>query len=86
MKPDDVKSGHMKNNNFLDMIISVIASNKNSSSSEQPTPDIMKWSLLKSPEKSSHTSRFTKMLSPLNLEGGTLPQIQNGGIPLDPHF
>ena len=46
---------------------SVIASDKPSSSYEQPSADLIKWPLLKSPEKPSHVSQFTKHISSLTL-------------------
>ena len=63
MKLDEIKSNHIKNIKSLDMKISAITSNKNSSYSEQPTTDLMKLSLLKPTEKSSHASQFTKNVS-----------------------
>ena len=38
--------------------------------------DIIKWPLLKSPEKYSHASQFTKYVSFITLKGDTLLQIQ----------
>ena len=77
MKPGDIKSDHMKNIYFLDMKISDIISNKYSSSSEQPYYGLIKWPLLKPTDKHSHESQFTKMISSLNLRGGTLLWLLN---------
>ena len=54
---------------------SVIASDKPSSSYEQPSADLIKWPLLKSHEKPSHVSQFTKHISSFTLEGGALLKI-----------
>ena len=51
-------------------------SNKDPSYYEKPSNDPIKWILLKSPEKYSHASQFTKHLSFMNLKGDTLLQIQ----------
>ena len=36
-------------------------------SSDQSHTDLLKWSLLKTPKKSTHASKFTKHLTPLTL-------------------
>ena len=51
-------------------------SQKSNSSSNQPSSDINKWTLLKSSYFHSHASQFTKNLSQRTLEGNTLPKIQ----------
>ena len=43
---------------------------------DQPSPDQIKWPLLKSPDFHSRASKFTKHLSLMTLEGNTLIQIQ----------
>ena len=45
------------------MELVTINSNKYPSSYDQPSDDIIKWPLLKSPEKYSHASQFTKHIS-----------------------
>ena len=42
----------------------------------QPSDDIIKWPLPKSPYFNSHASQFTKHLPPMNLESDTLIQLQ----------
>ena len=51
-------------------------SNKYPSSYNQPSADINKLPLLKSPNFHSHASQFTKNRSPMTLEGDTLLQLQ----------
>ena len=46
------------------------------SSSHQPSDDITKWPLLKSPDFHSQASQFTKHLSQMTLEGYNLLHIQ----------
>ena len=41
----------------------------------QTHTDLLKWLLLKTPEKSTHASQFTKHLTYLTLEGVTLLQL-----------
>ena len=53
-----------------------LTSYKPSSLYEQTYADIIKWPLLKSPEKSSHASQFTKYLCSTILEGETFLQIK----------
>ena len=60
---DEIKYEPLKTINSLDMKIPTITPNKTSSSYEQPSTDIIKWALLKSPEKSSYASQFTKHMS-----------------------
>ena len=43
----EIKAGHMKTNNSLDIKISSITSNKPSESYEQPYSDCTKWTVLK---------------------------------------
>ena len=62
--------------NFLDMKLSDLTSKKPYYSCEQPSDDIIQWTLLKSLEKSSHASQFAKHLSPKTLKGDTLLQTQ----------
>ena len=66
----------MKNINSFDINISAIISNKYYSYSDQKSNDVMKFPLLKSLDKSSHTSQITKHLSAINLEGYTIIIIQ----------
>ena len=73
---DKFTSYHIKTINSLDMNLSAITSNKPSPSSGQPSAGLIKWPLLKSLEKYSHASQFTKHLSSMNLEGDTLLQLQ----------
>ena len=58
------------------MKISAITSNNISSFSYQMNAYLVKWPLLKSPDKYSHALQFTKNVSPLNLEAETIPQIK----------
>ena len=58
------------------MKLSTLNSNKYPSSYDQTSADIIKWPLLKSPEKYSHASQFTKHLSFMTLEGDTLLEIK----------
>ena len=59
-----------------DMKLLTFNSNKYTSYYDQPSADIIKWIPLKSPEKHSHASQFTKHLSFMTLEGSSLLQIQ----------
>ena len=70
---DELKSESVSS---LGMKISTLNSNKPYSSYDQPSVDLIKWPLLKSLEKSSHASQFTKHISSMTLEGDTLLQIQ----------
>ena len=56
MKLDDIKAGHMKTIDSIDVKISSITSNKPSSYYEQPYNNLAKWTLLKSPDSYSHVS------------------------------
>ena len=76
MKLDGIKSEHMKNIDFLEMKTSDITSTKPPSYKEQTTVDTIALPLLKSTEKYSHASQFTKKFHPLKIEGGTLLQIK----------
>ena len=58
------------------MKLSTLNSNKYPSSYDQTSADIIKWPLLKSPEKYSHASQFTKHLSFMTLESDTLIEIK----------
>ena len=51
----------------INKTFSSLNSNKYPSSYNQPSADIIKWSLLKSPDFHSHASQFTKHLSPMTL-------------------
>ena len=64
-----------------DMKLLTFNSNKYTSYYDQPSADIIKWIPLKSPEKHSHASQFTKHLSFMTLKGDTLLQIQECGMP-----
>ena len=50
--------------------------NNSPSSYNQPSSDINKWPLLKSPDFYSHASQFTKHILPMILEGDTILQLQ----------
>ena len=58
------------------MELVTINSKKYPSSYDQPSDDLIKWKLLKSPEKYSHASQLTKHISSTKLEGNTIIQIQ----------
>ena len=60
----------------LDMKLSSLTSNKPSCSYDQPSSDLIKWSLPKSPGKHSHASQSTKHISSMTLEVDTLLQIK----------
>ena len=61
---------------YIDSDKSALSSDKPFYSYEQPSNDIVKCSLLKSPEKSSHASQFTKNLSSVTLKDNTIIHIQ----------
>ena len=75
MKPDEIKADYMKTFDYFDMKISAMIPNKPSSPYEQPSPDLNKWPIIKSSNKYSHASQFTKHLSSMNLSGDTLLQL-----------
>ena len=56
----------------IDTKLSALSSNKPSSYTGQPLADLIKWPLIKSPKKYSHSSKFTKYISSMTLEGSTL--------------
>ena len=58
------------------MKASALNSYKYPSSYDQPSADLIKCPLLKSPDFHSHASQFTKHFSFMTLEGDTLLQIQ----------
>ena len=58
------------------MKLLTLNSNKSPSSYYQPSYDLIKLTLPKSPEKYSHASQFTKHLSFMTLEGNNLLQIK----------
>ena len=58
------------------MKLSYLTSNKPCYSYNKLSSDLIQSPLLKSPEKYSHASQYTKHLSSINLEGDTLIQIQ----------
>ena len=76
MKIDKIAAYHTKIFDSFNMKLSAITSSKPYLSYEQPSDYLIKCPLLKSPNKSSHSSQFTKHHSPMNFEGGTLLQIQ----------
>ena len=76
MKLDELKYDHSKTINYLDTKLLDITSNQPFSFDKQTYADIIKRPLLKSRDKYSHASQFTKHLSSLKLEGNTLLQIQ----------
>ena len=71
MRLDELKSETVSS---LDMKLSYLTSNK--PSYDQPCDDIIKWTLLNSPENYSCPSQFTKHQSSMTLNGDTLLQIQ----------
>ena len=73
MRLDELKS---ETASSIDMKISTLSSNTPLSSYEHPLADIIKFPLIKSPEKYSHASQFTKHRSSMTIEGDTLLQIQ----------
>ena len=60
----------------FDIKLPAITLNKLSSYYDQPSCDLIKWSLLKSPEKSLHASQFIKHISSSTLEDNTILHIQ----------
>ena len=72
-KIDDLKT---EASSSINLTLSLLNSHNSHSSSNQPSADINKFPLLKSPYYRSHASKFTKHLSPMNLEGNTLIQLQ----------
>ena len=76
----EIKADHVKILDSSNMKISAITSNKPTTSIEQPSADITKWSLLKQTEKYSHAPQFTNHMYSMNLEGDTLLQLQNFNI------
>ena len=60
IKSDWIKSDHIKIIDSLGIKISAITSNKPSSSCYQPSAEFSKWPPLKSPNKYSYASQFTK--------------------------
>ena len=73
MKIDEYRS---ETSISVDMKLLTLNSNKHPSYYDQPSADLIKWPLIKSPEKYSHASQFTKHLLFVTLEGDTLLQIQ----------
>ena len=55
----EIKSDTIKTYSSFNMKLSALTSNKHFSYHDQPSNDIIKRPLLKSPEKSSHTSQLT---------------------------
>ena len=76
IKFDKITSDNTKTFNPFNMKWSDTTLNKTSSSYEQPSDDPIKFTRLKSTERSSHASQFTKHLSSTTLEGDTLLQIK----------
>ena len=74
---DDIKA---ESSSSINQTFSPIDPHYSHYSSNQPSADINKWPLLKSPDFHSHDSHFTKNLPPMNLKGDTLLQLKNGGI------
>ena len=60
MKLDVIKSYHVKTIYSLNMKISAIKSTKPLLYYEEPSSYLTKWPLLKSPDKYSHASQFSK--------------------------
>ena len=60
----------------INKTFSTLNPNNSPSYYNQPSDDIIKCPLLKSPDYHSHSSQFTKHLSSMTLEGDTLLQIQ----------
>ena len=76
MKLDEIKYDNVKTINSLDMKISYITSNNPCFSYEQPSAELTKFLLLKSPDKASDASQFTKHVPSPNFKGNTLLQLQ----------
>ena len=60
----------------LEMKLSAIISTKPFYSYNQTSAYLIKWTLLKSPEKYYHASQFTKHVPSMTLKGNTLLKIQ----------
>ena len=60
----------------IDMKLSTLNSNKLAYSYDQPSADLIKWTLLKSPGKYYHSSQFTKHISSITLEDDTLIHLE----------
>ena len=60
----------------IDMKLSILNSNKFTSSYNQPSADLIKWTLLKLPGKYSHVSQFTTNLYSIILKVDNLFKIQ----------
>ena len=65
IKMDEYKS---ETSSYIDMKLLTLNSNKSPTYYDQPSSDLIKLSLLKSPEKYSHASQFTKHLYFITLE------------------
>ena len=70
----DIQADTIKNMTILEMKLSSITSNT-SYSSDKPHTEQLKCMLLKTHDKYSYASQFTKYLYPLTLEYNTLLQI-----------
>ena len=79
MKRDELKYETLIS---IDIKLLTLSSNKYPSYYDQHSADLIKWPILKSPDKYCHASQFTKHLSFITLEGDTLLQIKNYGVTL----
>ena len=73
MIPDEYKS---ETSIYIDIKLLTLNSNKYRSSYDQPSVDLIRWTLLKSTEKYPHESQFTTDLSLMAIEGNTFLKIQ----------
>ena len=81
MKIDQIKADHIKTINQLDMKISSIASNKPSSYYEQPSTDLTKYPLIKSPVNLHMHHYSPKIYPPWILKVTLFFIFKNGGVP-----
>ena len=70
----DIQAENIKNMTNLEMKLSYIGSSQYYSSYQTHT-DILKYTLRKAPEDSTHSSNLTKNLTTLTLEGNTILQL-----------
>ena len=73
MKIDEFKAEASSSTNKT---VSPLSSNNYNYSYNEPSVDIIKWPLLKSPNFHSHASQFTKHISAMTLERDTVLKIQ----------
>ena len=72
----EIKVDNATTFNSINMKLSDLTSNISSFSYDQPSADIIQWTLLNPIEKYSHASQSTKQLSSMTPEGHTIIQIQ----------